>query len=59
MSFEETYQRHSFSELVRLGIVTAKFVRGLLDRRQAAEANTRVYDSEATPTSHTQTAFGR
>jgi len=36
MNFEEEYKRHSFSELVRYGMIVACLVRGVLDRRQAA-----------------------
>ena len=36
-SFEETYPRFSFSPLVRLGLVLARSLRRLLDRRDAGE----------------------
>lgn len=56
MSFEEAYLRYPFSGLVWLGIVVATSVRGWLDRRQAARAETRPYESEITPATNTQAA---
>ena len=56
MSFEETYPRYPFSDLVRFGVMTAKFFRRLLDRRQAARSNTENPGAGVAHASHTRTA---
>lgn len=56
MSFEETYPRYPFADLVRFGMLAAKFFRRMVDRRQAARVNSEAHGSEVAPASHTQTA---